>query len=552
MDFSLFSLQWIFEWAQLPTWKLVGLLFLNILWMPLLYWMLTEIWESWNFWTNGLYKLATQEKILLAIDVPRDAEQTPLSMEAIFNQITGSHGTETWWEHHWDGEYQEWFSFEIVSIEGYVQYIVHCHEKFRDLVEAAVYAQYPDAEITEIRDYTQDVPTHYPNDEWDYFGVEYVLAKENAYPIRTYNEYEDKIRGEFIDPMSPLLEIMSKIGKGEQIWYQMIILPIIEPDWQDDAQKVIDKLVEKQSDEAKPKGIKGVISSLFGITSKVVSDAITPEGAVGEKKKEKDPQRTIMLTMTPGEKLLVEEMERKTSRLAYKVRYRIMYFGQPGVFLKQRGTHPVIGAIKRFNDGTKNWFMVAKGTWTKTNYMFKKGRKYIRQRNLLKSYSKRSKYSGALPNGFVLSTEELATIYHFPLATVKAPLVKRTGARKSEPPPSLPVEDLETTAVKIANKSEPPAVSEPPADTLAETKAEPPAMEKVAVGAGTTIDVPEEKLPSLADKAAETVEDLDSGVTFIDIPEEPPATQSDEPPAAEKEAVENESAGAPPANLPIE
>ena len=42
--------------------------------------------------------------------------------------------------------------------------------------------------------------------------------------------------------------------------------------------------------------------------------------------------------------------------------------------------------------------------------------------------------------GKILNTEELATVYHFPVMTVKTPFVKRTESKKSEPPVSLPIE----------------------------------------------------------------------------------------------------------------
>jgi hypothetical protein len=42
-------------------------------------------------------------------------------------------------------------------------------------------------------------------------------------------------------------------------------------------------------------------------------------------------------------------------------------------------------------------------------------------------------------NAFFLSTEELATLWHFPiLMQVRAPQLQRTEAKKVEPPANLP------------------------------------------------------------------------------------------------------------------
>ena len=38
----------------------------------------------------------------------------------------------------------------------------------------------------------------------------------------------------------------------------------------------------------------------------------------------------------------------------------------------------------------------------------------------------------------ILNIEEMATVWHFPIITTKAPLVKKTESRRAEPPASLP------------------------------------------------------------------------------------------------------------------
>ena len=182
------------------------------------------------------------------------------------------------------------------------------------------------------------------------------------------------------------------------------------------------------------------------------------------------------------------------------------------IFNKAGAFSGMIGSIKQFNDGTRNWFSVTKKSWTKTNYAFKKARLYQRMDKFYKAYKKRSTYSGAVPNRFILNVEEMATLYHFPMLTVKAPMVKRTGAKKSEPPPSLPVDGLEgALSISIPTRTEPPSEPEPASD-LPEPGAEP-------------------------DEAA-----APEGVAFIEIPDV-------EPEVAPAEVDEVQAAGPPP-NLP--
>lgn len=464
----------------------------------MLWWLFQEIWDAWQNYIGGQWA-KTRQYVYLAIDVPKDTEQTPAGMEAIFNQLAGAHGTTTEWEQYWQGVFQECFSCEIVSIDGYVQYIIRAPKDQRDLVEAAIYAQYPDAEISEVRDYTNDIPTTWPNDEWDFFATEYLLAKPEAYPIRTYREFEDKIRGELIDPLAGLLEIMSKIGKGEQIWYQIVIKPIVDPDWVPAAQAEIDSVVEKAGSGGGDGG--GILSGILNLpvrlldalTGVVFPDSVSEGGDGGG-----NGQRTNVMSLTPGERSVVEDMERKITKLAYKCRLRILYIGRKDVFSKARGVGPVVGAIKQFNDGTKNYLKVGKKSWTKANYAFKKARVYGRQDRFMRAYIGRDLGAGEAVGGFVLNSEELATLYHFPMASVKAPMVKRTAARKTEPPPSLPTANEDVALITVPDKPEPPAK---PAQ--AEESAPSPAPEPQSSTASSS-------LPTVSD----------SDIRFVEIPDE--------------------------------
>lgn len=517
MPISFTSIDWIFNWVQQPTWKLVGLFFLNGLWIVFFWWFIKEVYEAFQFWTGGMWSDLNRKFIYLAIDVPSDTEQTPAAMEAIFNQFAGAHGTQTMYEAVIGGEFQDWFSFEIVSLEGYVQYIIRCPEAWRDLVEAGIYAQYPDAEISEVSDYTQDVPSEWPDEEWDFFGTGYKLDRPNAYPIKTYNEFEDKLRGELVDPMAALLEIMSKIGKGEQIWYQILAKPIVEPDWVPEAQDEINKIIDRPVAEKKVGGLLGFLldipHALVKTVDNVAGTDLTVSSTGGDETDELT--KSPMFKLTPGERTVLEDMERKTGKLAYKCRIRIAYFAKRSVYSKARGLGPVVGAIKQFNDASKNWLKVEKKSWTKANYWFKKARVYQRQNSFHKAYVGRSTYAGDAPSQFVLNSEELATIYHFPMMSVKAPLVKRTGAKKSEPPSTLPTGEIGGISVPLPEPGDLP----PPEIRVPEEQApEPPPTLPIEDGT-TDIPAPPEPEEPTTQSAVSTVVD-ESQVRYIEIPDE--------------------------------
>jgi hypothetical protein len=116
-----------------------------------------------------------------------------------------------------------------VSIDGYTQFLIRTPETFRNLVESAIYSQYPDSEITEVDDYTTELPSRFPDDEWDCMGAEFLQANNWVYPIKTYDSFVYQVGPSneeyFKDPMASLMDLCSSLQVGEQLWYQIILIP---------------------------------------------------------------------------------------------------------------------------------------------------------------------------------------------------------------------------------------------------------------------------------------------------------------------------------------
>ena len=163
----------------------------------------------------------------MAVDIPALNIQTPKAVEQLFAHIAGAFDKPNVGEKFHGGYKQRYFSFEIISIEGYIQFLIWTEEKFRELVEASLYAQYPDAQITEVEDYVHMAPDKFPHDEYEVFGVDFALAEHFSYPIRSYHDFEHSISKDTVlkDPMGALLESFTRIGHGEQMWFQMIVEP---------------------------------------------------------------------------------------------------------------------------------------------------------------------------------------------------------------------------------------------------------------------------------------------------------------------------------------
>lgn len=120
-----------------------------------------------------------------------------------------------------------------------------------------------------------------------------------------------------------------------------------------------------------------------------------------------------------------------------------------------------MGALRPFQSIDLNGFKLEKYTKTAVNYLFVKWRLRSRQIKLLRSYKSRSMWLGG--GFFVLNIEELATLYHFPTKSVKAPLLKRTEAKRAEPPFGIPITDIEEIPTGVTLKP-PEAKGKPPAE----------------------------------------------------------------------------------------
>ncbi|MBU0999761.1 hypothetical protein KKG24_05730, partial [Patescibacteria group bacterium] len=102
---------------------------------------------------------------------------------------------------------------------------------YRDSVEAAIYSQYPGAEINEALDYAKQFPQNAPNQDWDMWGTDYKLLKDDHHPIRTYRFFETEHEAKEekrVDPVATLFEAMSKVKPTEQFWIQIIARPIAD------------------------------------------------------------------------------------------------------------------------------------------------------------------------------------------------------------------------------------------------------------------------------------------------------------------------------------
>lgn len=410
--------------------------FVEIGWLPLGILFLLAVRVLWLYDRQSKWSVGNKF-ILLAIDLPSNNEQSPKAVENIFSYLAGAHGTQNFLEKWYYGEFQLTFSFEIVSIEGYTQFLIRTPLQFRNLVETAVYSQYPDAEIVEVDDYTADAPKSFPDEEYDIWGTEFIQSADQIFPIKTYTQFEHNFgpsETQFKDPMSTLMDLCSSLRSGEQLWYQIIVIPT-GFDWISEADAAADKILGK---------VKKNTTLSNRIVDKIMdfvdwaSEAIYSLWGDIETEKKEEKARS-MLDLKPKEKNQMEGVYLKASKLAFQAKIRVVYLARKEVMNKAKVANGVVGYMKQFAALDLNGFKPdLKHTMTKTVYFMRMPRLNARKAKLINNYIRRDSWGGRKAGLYTI--EELATIWHFPLeASVRAPMIQKASGRKADAPASLPM-----------------------------------------------------------------------------------------------------------------
>ncbi|HBT80734.1 MAG TPA: hypothetical protein DEB13_02210 [Candidatus Yanofskybacteria bacterium] len=403
---------------------LIGVLgFLISFWwvyMPVvLFSILLGSFESYN----RMIFLAKMKWVTLQLSVPKETRKSPKATEQMFSALHTVGSSVKPKDRFWKGKVGDWFSFEIVSIGGDIRFIIRTLEANRNLLESQIYAQYPDAEIFEVPDYMADYPDTMPNDEFDSTAGELILTKPDAYPIRTYPEFEEDNAGKDdlkrIDPLSSLSQSLSIIQPGEVMAIQLLIKSA-DDKWAKAAQGEVDKLMGK-----KPK-----TDSHWSTKFIWWLDGLIFGGAPAEKK---DDKETTMSQLQFGKQEQIKAIDKSTAKIGFSANIRFIYFAERPKFNKGRPAG-ITGAFKQFSSQNLNGFKIDGDTKPDGKWPVKSMMEHKKKVKLYKKFKNRM----FAAKSYVLNVEELATIYHFPDIGVESPL-PRIEAKKGEPPINLPI-----------------------------------------------------------------------------------------------------------------
>jgi hypothetical protein len=382
--------------------------------------------------------------VLLELKLPKDITKSPAAMEVFFTALFQT-GAASHLETYWSGKVRPVFSLEMVSIEGKVRFFIYCRKAFRNIVESQIYAQYPTVEIHEVPDYT-DLVEH-NQDNLVMWGTYFIKKEDQVYPIKTYVDYgmEAPIKEEYqIDPMTSVLEYLGSLREGEYAWIQILIRAHKSEGFQEG--RFLQEKKEKWN-----KDVKAAIKKI-------------KEGS-----KSGDEEKGSFQRLTKAEQETITSMERNLSKFPFDCVIRAFYIAKEDIFNGNLGITGLIGSFRQYSSAHMNniglgWFtdhedfgkdMLTLFGWFPPFRNMMRRRRDKMEQSMLQSYKDRVAFDSPfmpahlpfiftkddpkkyLP--FVMTTEELATIFHFPGNVAATPTFDRILAKKAEAPSNLPI-----------------------------------------------------------------------------------------------------------------
>jgi hypothetical protein len=409
---------------------------------------------AWKLWVHYVQQdfISGIDFVLLEIVPPREVLRSPKAMELFITNALYHFSYKGGKESYWQGAVWFWFSLEIASIDGQVHFYIRTPTRVRGLIETQMYAQYPQAQVKEVEDYTLGVDKISPRSAWQAWGCELKLEKPEAYPIKTYVDFglDKDPKEEFkVDPISPIIELFGALQKGEQMWMQIVVTPskaayhthgtwFGEHDWVAESLLEVERLLK---DYTAVKG-KGVI---LGTDSRI----------------EVRPPDFLKKTM--------EAAIAKRTKLGFDTGIRVMYVAKKEVFsmesrrnirlIWRQFANPSCNALGRTNNTQADAF-------NSQFFSLSPEKTMILADRMLNEYRERAFFHHSLrqqifndhvftgvsltiikqfflpyfhPPTFVLNTEELATLWHFPGQIMKVPSLERIESKEASPPTNLPI-----------------------------------------------------------------------------------------------------------------
>jgi hypothetical protein len=383
---------------------IIGAMLLVLIIFVAVSYFLKQTWEKGRV-TRGL------NMALFSVKMPRDTaikegqeQKKEKEMLGVAEQLLSSFSSfhSTGWTKFLYGDPYISLEMAVHHVGEEIHFYVAVPKAFEQIIEKQILGLYPNAEVAQTKDYNIFAS------QGTSVGSYLMLFKHPVLPLRTYQKLE-------ADPLGQILTALSKLQEeGEGAAIQILMRPAKSRKWKDLASKVSKEVQQGRSFyEALSRARK---NEFFKDFSSIINGGKSEEA----KKAEEKPR-----PVTPYHEDLVKGILAKSSQPVFDANIRIVA-SAPSEIRASQILEDIQSSFVQLTSPDLNALKPNKVT----------GRAFKR---LIFDFSFRLFDE---KNTVYLSTEELASIYHFPLPTTSASRVLSSKAKSAEPPADLPASGI--------------------------------------------------------------------------------------------------------------
>ena len=301
------------------------------------------------------------------------------------------------------------FSFEIVANKGKISFYISTPKNKSLYIEQQIHAYYPEASIEVVDDYNAFNP------QGSVLGGYLKARRSFIFPFLDYTDMNS-------DPMNSLINVMSKLENDESIAIQYVIRSA-KKDWHS---KIKKSVLEAYKTKDVTKMFKISSSSFHNFVNFFVYDIMLgffDMGRADDKNTPKDPNVSNK-ELTEKEREMLKKMEEKNSKSGLDVNLRIV------VSSKDRERAKI--SFDNITSAYSEYSYYEYGNSFKP--VIKKGQSSIIENFIYRRF--------IANQSFLLNTQELASMYHFPLSKTETPNIDWLTSRTAPAPNNIPKEGI--------------------------------------------------------------------------------------------------------------
>ena len=351
-----------------------------------------------SFRTKGSIARALNMSLFL-VTLPREiiaagqgqAQRTEKDLISVMEQLYSSFSNihSKGWNKFIYGEPYVSLEMAVHHIGEEIFFYIAVPRTYEQIFEKQVHGFFPNAEVEKTRDY------NIFNPEGVSIGAYVKLSANPILPFKTYQNLQ-------ANPLSAIATSLSKLEKeGEGAAIQILMRPSHRND--------LKKLAQKTAKE---------MQSGFSF-----KDALSRANKSPKKPKEGEQQQTRVVT--PFEEEIIKGLQSKATKPTFDANVRIVVSAGNEMRAKQL-LGDIEGSLAQFTANEMNGLKTA----NMSSGALKK---------LLFNFSFRIFDNS---QSILLSSEEITSLYHFPLASTLAPRIKFLRSKPAEPPSNLPQEGI--------------------------------------------------------------------------------------------------------------